>query len=395
MRAWRRHSADPRRACLRAAPLSLSLPACLPAANPAGAALLLSGAADGAVRIWAWRGQQHSPPWQCLGELQGHQSPVTCLALHSMPQQQLLLASTSADAVVRLWLLQGSHAAQQQQQPAHAAAAAAAAAAEALQRQFGAGAWQQQAPVAVGTRMQHCVALAALPGDPACVLMATGGTDSIIRLFVSAGSSGSSHDGANGQCAAAASGQEQAQQQQLLPPFELQCQLRGHDNWIKGLALTCVCEDGPGPAGSTACQQQQQQQGSGRLSLLLASAGQDRYGRIWCISTHGTRGSAADAGSTGSDDDALKSLITRWVEVHADGSPWTDACLHADPLRLLVAELHARVVPKHAFHTHTHTHTYAVDHAGMRRGPTCRPTVKRTGSHLTRSSLVTRTGSTA
>ena len=64
--------------------------------------------------------------------------------------------------------------------------------------------------------------------------MATGGTDSIIRLFVRA------------------PGGE----------FQLACQLKGHENWVKGLAFARVLEASRG--------------GEVGESLLLASASQDR-----------------------------------------------------------------------------------------------------------------------
>jgi WD40 repeat protein len=35
-----------------------------------GGSLLLSGGADGSVRVWAWRGEGAAPPWACLHTLE-------------------------------------------------------------------------------------------------------------------------------------------------------------------------------------------------------------------------------------------------------------------------------------------------------------------------------------
>jgi hypothetical protein len=165
------------------------------------------------------------------------------------------------------------------------------------------------------------VALALLPEDPACVLMATGGTDSTVRLYVreAADSNGSSM---------AAAGSDPGQQQQqdagsdnndnsssgsAGPSFQLQCQLKGHENWVKGVAFQQVQETPAQPSG---------QPGAGAVSLLLASAGQDRYGRVWCVSTDPNRINAAADGPVhrssagGAGEDFLRTLITRWVKTH-------------------------------------------------------------------------------
>lgn len=90
--------------------------------------------------------------------------------------------------------------------------------------------------------------------------MATGGTDSTVRLFVRG-----PHDAAS---SSSSDGVQQQQQQQgegqglQAPGFKLQCQLKGHENWIRGVAFTQVCETGS--------------DGREHVSLLLATAAQDR-----------------------------------------------------------------------------------------------------------------------
>lgn len=239
---------------------------------------------------------------------QVHESPVTSLALQVLSNQQLLLASTSADPCIRSWQCDLSTSSssspqlsQQQCDPQQQL--------QLLQARFGSAAWQQQPDVHVGPVIQHCVALATLPGNPGCVLMASGGTDSTIRLFVRDTSTSSSSS--SSQAAAPGSIQQTgapagAVASPGVPTFQLHCQLRGHENWVKGVAFTAVHEPA-GPSGQP-----------GEVSLLLATAGQDRYARIWCISTDPDRTDASTssaAGASGAGDDALRKLITRCVGV--------------------------------------------------------------------------------
>ena len=58
------------------------------------------------------------------------------------------------------------------------------------------------------------------------------------------------------------------QQQQQQQQFVLQCQLRGHENWVRAVQFARVGEAAPGLPGGR------------RVSLLLASAAQDRCA-IW------------------------------------------------------------------------------------------------------------------
>jgi WD40 repeat protein len=105
------------------------------------------------------------------------------------------------------------------------------------------------------------------------VLLASGGTDSAIRLY----------------CRAAGR-----------PGFELVTRLAGHENWVRGLAFTRVREAGGG------------------VSLLLASASQDRYLRVWLVQQQGREAqerrdqhAAQDQGAGGAE--ALAQLISRYA----------------------------------------------------------------------------------
>lgn len=238
---------------------------------PPGAALLLSGAADGDLRLWAWHGGAETnslPPWSAVAVLHGHESAVTSLALLQSSPGTLLLASTSADVQIRIWECMYGRAAappdepELQQAETDNNAATRHALALDLATRFGTQAWIQQPPVPVGTRVQHCVALASLPqAGPGWTVMATGGTDSIVRLYVL---------GPTGDCTAPAAAAAAAApptaaayalnaKQLYSAVFQLQCELKGHENWVRSLALTTV-----------------QEEGNGGTSLLLASAAQDR-----------------------------------------------------------------------------------------------------------------------
>ncbi|KAF6265071.1 WD40-repeat-containing domain protein [Scenedesmus sp. NREL 46B-D3] len=74
--------------------------------------------------------------------------------------------------------------------------------------------------------------------------------------------------------------------------FVLQCQLRGHENWVRAVQFARVGEAAPGLPGGR------------RVSLLLASAAQDRCA-IWAY--------ISLSGSSSSQPDALRQLITRYA----------------------------------------------------------------------------------
>jgi WD40 repeat protein len=242
-----------------------------------GCQLLASGGADGAIRVWAWRGAGEAPAWVhihtlevggqgavLLGRMvgrakgaqercsrrrargpqrrrkrrppppaarrrQGHEQPVTSVAVQPLDDGSFLLASTSGGPDLILWRCApaaGAPAAPPGPAPAAALAAA-----------FGPPAWALAQRLHVGTQTQLCAALAPLPGAPGWLLLATGGADNAVRLHVA-------------------------------PPggdFHLQCKLSGHENWVRSVALAAAREEGEG----------------GEEVLLLASGSQDRCAGVW------------------------------------------------------------------------------------------------------------------
>lgn len=198
------------------------LPAC--ALRPGQPAALASGASDGSVRIWQWTPGTPGQPWRLTAVLQAHAAPVTSLAVLPLPAGGMLLVSTAGDGEAAVWEsspLRPCDNSSRVDSTGSAAGAAAAAAAVPPEQDT----WRLRQRIALGHSLPGCAALAPLPADPGWLLLALGGVDSAVRLF-------------------------------LCPPgegglFEPVCQLAGHQDWIKGLAFAQMDgEPGAGLAGS-------------------------------------------------------------------------------------------------------------------------------------------------
>ncbi|GAB4817645.1 hypothetical protein N2152v2_004691 [Parachlorella kessleri] len=108
------------------------------------------------------------------------------------------------------------------------------------------GAWRLCQRLHVGFQMQACAALAHLPANPDWLLLALGGVDSHVRLY------------------ACRPGGD----------FREVCKLSGHQDWVRGLAFAQMDDGG---------------------RLLLASASQDKYVRVWAIRLEPSTPSATPA----------------------------------------------------------------------------------------------------
>ena len=180
---------------LPAAPLGL----------PPSTAALASGGGDGTVRLWLWSPATPGQPWHLCATLQGHTTPVTSLASLPAPGGSgLLLVSTAGDGDVLVWGCGaeagggGVSGVSGEGGEAHAGPPAA------LRQE----AWRLRQRVPLGHVLQDCAALAPLPADPSWLLLALGGVDGGVRLY-------------------------------LAPPggdFALACCLAGHQDWVKSLA---------------------------------------------------------------------------------------------------------------------------------------------------------------
>ncbi|KAK9803860.1 hypothetical protein WJX73_009548 [Symbiochloris irregularis] len=143
---------------------------------------LVSGAADCTVLVWLLQ-PTPSSPWCQIASLKAHESPVSAVSCVWESQTSLVLVSVADD--------------------------------------------------------KHAAALTCIPGhDRAWIMLALGGVDNAIRLFVRP---------AEGN-------------------FQAACKLKGHADWIRSLAFTSAESSSQGQ------------------KTLLASASQDRYVRIWALS---------------------------------------------------------------------------------------------------------------
>eukprot|EP00955_Chlamydomonas_euryale_P098070 365123-Chlamydomonas_euryale.AAC.10 len=133
---------------------------------------------------------------------------------------------------------------------------------DAAEHSYGQASWQLLQRLGGNAHIQQAVALTHLPGDPSRLLLATGGTDKSVRLY--------------------------AREPERAAEFVAMCSLPGHDNWVRSLAFCHTCGAGAG-AGSSS-------------GLLLASASQDRYGRIWAIQEEQDGESAASASPVSAAD---------------------------------------------------------------------------------------------
>ncbi|KAG2482428.1 hypothetical protein HYH03_018632 [Edaphochlamys debaryana] len=301
--------------------------------------LLLSGSADATIRAWlvsyARAAGEPAVSWLCLGELRGHGGPVTSLCIHRLPtsgqadsgQPRLLLVSTAGDADVVVWECGPSVAtsdvtsgtgdgaktstsgdADVEAETASGGRGGVTEAAGSSEggaklgsadgptadaaKLYGDSCWWLAQRIHVGTRMQTTAAMTHLPLDPDWTVLAMGGTDRCVGLFVRPPGPGAS--------------------------FAPACSLEGHENWVRGVAWCHVAPAGPGAPPQ----------------LLLASVSQDRYGRIWVLQPESAAAPAAAAGGLSAGADALVAAIQRYAP-----KPHVDTASHryvATPEALLI-----------------------------------------------------------
>ncbi|KAK9820488.1 hypothetical protein WJX72_010831 [[Myrmecia] bisecta] len=231
--------------------------------------VVVSGAADRCILVWAWQPHQAQQPWRLLAKLEGHTGPVTAIAAQVLSPSQFLLVSTAGDQDVHVWecSLNGSGP-------------------EAL----GQGSWRTVQTIPTGFQMQHCVAITHLPADPDWLVLALGGVDNSVRLLVRAPGG----------------------------TFKQVCSLMGHGDWVRALDF-CHVDAALGAAGPR--------------KLLLASASQDKYLRVWAITLEDEETAAASGNQ-------------------ADGSP---------PPALDLIKMIARYAPQPRLQTDKHTYTAVLE----------------------------------
>ncbi|KAJ2852973.1 Elongator subunit elp2, partial [Coemansia erecta] len=191
--------------------------------------VLLSGSADTTARIWEkCLLSDGMATWQCTAVLRGHGSAVIALDAIAIKEDLVLVATASTDGTMRIWQHRpGSH-------EEHGA--------EGLPIPS-----DSVQVLNVGARSALAVALTELPDKT--VVLATGNTDNRIHLFTQA-CDGSAH-------------------------FSERLVLSGHEDWVTSLEFAqASAQDGLNAATAHW----------GPDDVILASASQDRYVRLWRIS---------------------------------------------------------------------------------------------------------------
>ncbi|KAJ1718817.1 Elongator subunit elp2, partial [Coemansia erecta] len=211
--------------------------------------LFVSGAADGTARIWERSEETGGEPgkpgaWRCTGVLgaAGAASVVAVAAAVVQPGQAVVVTS-STDGVVRVWQhVRDQGAAGDQIEPV-----------------------QELAAGKRGSAL--AVALAEVAGGQ--LLLATGGTDGVVRVY---------------------SGQQQ-QHGSGAVSFGAPVCLAGHEDWVTDVDFRLVARDGDG---------QEEEEARGATAhwragdVALASASQDRHVRVWLVSRAADQASAQD-----------------------------------------------------------------------------------------------------
>jgi elongator complex protein 2 len=186
--------------------------------------VLASGGGDGSVCIWLLTLSNVSQPWTLAATLPAHKAAITSITIHSSGSPgQIVLVTTAGDGDVSIWT---TPAAKDITHPASLLS---------NQEEH----WKLIQRLSYGTKLQHCSAMTTLPSEPTSLLLALGGVNGKVRLLLS---SFKQEDNNNNN------------------EFKLVCELAGHQNWVRGLDFT--------------------HQGS---KILLASASQDKYIRLWAI----------------------------------------------------------------------------------------------------------------
>ena len=206
--------------------------------------VILSGSADKTIRIWHC-GASEDSSFQCVDTINAHDASINCIAVLAGGNT---FASGAADGTVKIWKKQDTN---------HLS-------------------FQRHQEIVLRPRyFPLSIALSYLDGTSGSKVLAVGGTNSAIHIYVS-----------------------------TEDEFQHSATLTGHEGWIRSLAFT-------------------NESLSGSSDLLLASASQDKYIRLWRIH----RGFQLPAASRATQDPALgvvaRSLSNKAHRFHANSDAYS------------------------------------------------------------------------
>jgi elongator complex protein 2 len=218
-------------------------------------AVLASGSADKTIKIWLWSpsSSASSSSWSCAATLQGsyHSAPITSIALHhDASRNTILLISTSGDGSVCIWQHNNNNT-----------------------NTF--ASWHLRQKLQLSRpETALCAAISSPPPSSntntnnnnngsnrdSWLILALGCIDGSVSLWVAAPHQGQEGEGGG---------------------FKKACKLQGHQDWIRGLDFIHVPSDTAAAAATNNNNSDSKTSHGPRL--LLASASQDKYVRVWSI----------------------------------------------------------------------------------------------------------------
>ena len=219
---------------------------------------LASGGGNGSICIWLLTLENPNQPWTLSATLPAHKAAVTSITIHNAGSPgQIVLVTTAGDGEVSVWSTS---------RPIDNPASL-------LPSEEN---WHLAQRLRYDTKLQHCSAITSLPFEPKSLLLALGGVDGKVRLLLSSTSQ------ENNSTTTTTTSRDSN--------FKPICELAGHQNWVRGLAFTRLKADGLN-------------------KILLASASQDRYIRLWAI-IPGALSASSNTGINTTDDSTIKKSDT-------------------------------------------------------------------------------------